>query len=87
MRIGKFLRVLGLVICSMVVTTQACQYEPGKTPPDEQTQQSDVLLEDMQEMSLPTFAPDVKEWLGEPGSDHAKDVLHTTYKAKGFFEN
>ncbi len=64
MRIGTFLRVFGLVLCCVAVVTQSCRREPQKKPPDEQTQQPDTILEDMQELLVPTFASDVKDWLG-----------------------
>lgn len=65
MRIGKYLRVLGLMMCCMAILAQSCRQETGKTPPDEQQPQPGTILDDMKEMLVPAFDPMVKKWLGD----------------------
>jgi len=65
MRIGKYWRVLGVVVCCGVLLTQSCQQEPEKTPPDGANGESGTILDEVKEKLLPPVDPDIKAWLGE----------------------
>lgn len=63
MRIGEFVRIVGLMVC-MVGVVQACQREHTKTPPAGQKGNQETMLNGLKDIILPPIAPEVKEWLG-----------------------
>jgi hypothetical protein len=64
MRMRELFLLFGLVLCCMLLVPWACRREPRQTLPDRQKQNRETIQDGLQEVLVPTIAPDLQDWLG-----------------------